>query len=301
MPGVPGAQVQQAGAGFVLMIPADPTWEPFEMTDSLDNDGYYLARIKGEKPRTDADKSAGLFLTLEILDQDAAGKTVSKFLPDPNRTKGNTWWIWRSLIRSITGSLEVAKQGLNYTPGMFMGQVVAIRTAAYADDNATRTGVEAFVLKSEHDEAVAANRHRWPAKVKPAGAGPVGALPGGLPAAFPGVGGGGLPGAPSGGGVPRPSGAPPIVQGFPQAGAPAQAGPGAVPATAIFPSPAMPAPAAPTAPAGFPSPAQPAAAPAPFGFPTAAPPATAFQQPTNGVAPQPAVNSPFPGFPTPQQ
>ncbi len=298
MPGVPGAQVQQAaGAGFVLMIPADPIWEPFEMTDSLDNDGYYLARIKGEKPRTDADKSAGLFLTLEILDEDAKGRTVSKFLPDPNRTKGNTWWIWRSLIRSITGSLEVAKQGLNYTPGMFTNQVVAIRTAAYADDNATRTGVEAFVLKSEHEEAVAANRHRWPAKVKPAGAGPVGALPGGLPAAFPGVGGGGLPGAPSGGGVPRPTGAAPIVQGFPQAGAPAQAAPAAFVA---------PPPAAVPAPAGFPTQQPQAPAPAPFGFPaptTQAAPQTAAPgfPAANGVAPQPAVNSPFPGFPTPQQ
>ncbi len=294
MPGVPGAQVQQAaGAGFVLMIPADPTWEPFEMTDSLDKDGYYMARIKGEKARTDGDKSPGLFLTLEIMDQDAAGKIVSKFLPDPNRTKGNTWWIWRSLIRSITGSLEVAKQGLNYTPGMFTGQVVAIRTEAYADDNVTRTGVAAFVLRSEHEEAVAANRHRWDAKVKPAGAGPVGALPGGLPAAFPGVGGGGLPGAPSGGGVPRPSGAPPIVQGVPQAGAPAQGGQGA----ASFVAP--PPPVTVTAPAG--------AAPSPFGFPaptmqvapqTAAP---GFPPAQNGVAPQPPVNSPFPGFPTPQQ
>jgi len=300
MPGVPGAQVQQAaGAGFVLMIPADPNWEPFEMTDSLDKDGYYMARVKSEKPRTDADKSAGLFLTLEILDQDAAGKIVSKFLPDPNRTKGDTWWIWRSLIRSITNSLEAAKQGLNYTPGMFMNQVVAIRTGAYIDGQNTRTGVEAFVLKSEHEEAVAANRHRWDPKAKPAGAGPVGALPGGLPAAFPGVGGGGLPGAPSGGGVPRPTGAPPIVQGFPQAGAAAP--PPAAPPQVMQPIPPQPQVQQAAPPAfGFPAPAgAPAqAAPAAFGFP-AVPPPTA-PAPANGVAPQPAVNSPFPGFPVQQ-
>lgn len=314
-PGGPAAAPPAQGAprvgSFVLNIPADPTWEPFETTDTLDHDGYYCARIKQEKERTDQNKKPGVFFTLELLDQDAAGKTLSKFMVDPNSTQGNTWWTWRSLIRSIAG-MDYARAQMQYQPGMFTGKIVYMRTQAYLDDQTTRTGVDAFVSEQEYKEAVGGNRHRWPAKMKTGGGGGsgVGALPGGLPGGFSG---GGLPGTPSmPGGSPFPStvgavGAPPtgaaaFPTGTPAQTTPAQTAPTGTPPVAAggFVFPTVGGPAAASAPAAAPQQAAPqqaapqAAPAAPFAFPAAA------QQGQGGV-PQPAAASPFAFAPNGQQ
>jgi hypothetical protein len=298
MGAVPGAQQPQAaqpsGTGFVLDIPPDASWEPFDTTDTLDTDGYYAMRITKESSRHDSGKAAGVFLNLEIVDEDARGKMLSKFLSDPRTTTKDIWFTWRGLIRSITGGLDVARAGLRYTTGMFTNQICYGRTGAYLDSSgAQRTGVDAFVTKTEYDQAVVAKKHRWPAKVKGgAGAGAVGALPAGLPSSFPGMSGMGLPGAPASpfaGAVPAPASAAPMQQAAPSV-------PSTLPPTMAPQQGFAFAPAAPNG--GLPVPA------ASFQFPPvpqAAAPAQAFTfpPPPAAVAPQPGGAPAFPFPPAP--
>jgi hypothetical protein len=236
--GFPGAAGAAPTTGFVLDIPPDPTWEPFETTDVLEMDGLYACRITRESARTDTSKSSGVFITLEILDEDARGKVLSKFLPDPRTTKSNVWFVWRGLIRSITGGLDGARQGFQYRPGTFANQVCYAKTEPYLDGQDQRTSIAQFVTKEEYDAAVAGKRHRWPSKPKTS------ALPGGLPSAFP------MAAFPGMTGPSAPTGFPPAPQ------------PGGAPMT----QPPQPAPQPQAAPA-FPGFAQPAggSAPAPSG------------------------------------
>jgi hypothetical protein len=296
-------------------------------------DGYYAMRITKEAGRNDENKKPGMFLTLEIMDQDAAGRTLSKFFGDPRTTAKDTWFTWRGLIRSITGGLDAARQGLRYTPGMFQNQVVYGRTQQYADSSGSpRTGVDAFVTKTEYDQAVEAKKHRWTPKLKggghAGGAGAVGSLPMGLPTAFAGMGGAGLPGAPASpisGMVPAPAASAPMMQapqGFPtsapqQGFAPPQPAPAAHAAPAQqgfvqFAPPAGAAPvqgfapfapstaAAPAAPvASFTFPPPPAGAPQPQAAPAAAPAQFAFPPaPQIAATAPPAQTSTF-AFPPP--
>lgn len=295
MPGV--APEAAAGVGFVLDIPADPTWEPFDTTDVLETDGYYAVRITREGARTDSQKKAGVFLTLEIQDEDARGKVLSKFMQDPRATQKDSWFVWRNLIRSVSGGLDQARAGLRYTTGMLAGQLAYVKTGAYTDgDGQQRTGVDNWCTKDEYEKAVASKTHRWPAKARGGNA----ALPGGLPSGFPGTGFPGLGGAP---GAPGAPGTAPMVQApmapQPIAAAPmVQAAPAQVQQVQQHPTVAPVAPTTPGFPpvgAGFPPPVtaqQPVAQQPAFGFPT--------QQP---VAPQPQAGaSPLPsGFPPPQR
>jgi len=197
-------------------------------------------------------------------------------------------------MRSIYGTTDAGKNAFQYVLGQFANAYVYIRTGAYHDNDAVRTGVDSLVTQAEWSEAKAAGgiRFRWDPKVKPGagGAAPVGAIPSGLPASFPGS-GGGLPGAPSapvgGAGfppstVPAPAAAPMQQQAAPAVHHQNSAVPAAPPPAALgFP----PAPAAPPAPM--------AAGGSPFGFP----PPPAAPPPIGPVTtPQPTVNG-FPGFP----
>lgn len=299
MGAVPGAQPQQsAGGGFVLNIPADPTWEPIESTDTLEMDGYYMLRIRSEKARTEGNR--GVFITFDVMDADATGRSLSKFMPDSSTHKKDTWFVWRGLFRSITGTLDQARAAFQYTPGMLVNQLAYARTKAYNDDGGSmRTGVDAFVTKTEYDQAVAAKKHRWPAKTPVAGAGVVGSLPGGLPSAFPGMGGMGLPGAPLSpltGMVPPPAAAAPMQQapqGFPAppTTTPQQQMPFQAPAATGVPSTTHAFAFPPTA--TIPAAAQQAAPQAPAVF--------AFPAPPNGTpqAPQPGAAQAFPFPPAP--
>lgn len=297
-PGAPPgyAAAQPAGVDFVLDIPPDPTWQPIDSSDTLDQDGFYCCRIKSEKVRND-DGKLQIILTLEIQDQDARGKTIARFMNDPRQTKGDTWWQWRGLMRSITGTVQGGQQGLRYQPGAFTNQICYVKTGAYNDSKgAMRTGVETWSTKDEWEEAYKRGGHRWAAKVHVAQAPGVGALPGGT---------GGLPGAPSAG---LPGAMPPLP------GAPATPGvatPPGVPAPGAAPMQSAPPPAPVTAPAVPPANPFAAAAPPPapqtgFGFvppagpPAAAPPAPAapipFPPPANGV-PQPTAAGLATSFP----
>lgn len=305
----PGAQPQQQAPAFVLIIPADPDWQPMEMTDTLEKDGYFSARIKSEKARTAANEKAGVWLTLELLDQDVGGKQLSKFMIDPRATTKDSWWTWRTLLRSVTGSTQGGQAGMTYTPGVLTGQVVYIKTGMYLDEGGgARTGVDAFVTKDVWEEATKSGRHRWDAKPRTAGnaAGHVGALPGQTGGAFPGLAaGGGLPGLPAANpmqmtppSAPQPAAAAPMAQAPQAPAAPAFQQPAApAPATPTFQQPAAPAPAFQQAPApafGFQQPPAPGGAPAPaFGFPAATAPAQAPQAPAPGSA---TGFPPFPGM-----
>lgn len=261
-PGAPGAVPGGAapadpGAGFVLDIPPDPTWQPFETTDTLEMDGFYCAQITRESARIDPGKSSGVFLTLQILDEDARGKNLSKFMPDPRTGKSNTWFVWRGAIRSITGQVASAQAGFRYTPGSFQNQLIYIKTEPFMDDGVQRTSVAGFITKEEYDGHVAKKTHRWASRPKQQAA-----VPGGLPGGFPGAGFAVLPGAP-GQGVPvlpapgapvapqpmaaAPMAPPPAAPGVPQQGFGGFAPP--------MPAPVAPQPqAAPTMMTGFPAP-----------------------------------------------
>jgi hypothetical protein len=221
--GVPGAQPQQQVAGFVLVIPPDPNWQPIDNTDVLEKDGYYVARIKTEKPVAGGDDKPGVWLTLELGDPDVIGKQLSKKMVDPHSTKNDSWWTWRTLMRSVTGTVEGGQAGMTYSPGVLQGKIVYIRTGLYIDNNGTsRTGVDAFITRPEWEEAVKSSKHRWDAKPKVqsgGGAGPAGALPGSGGGAFPGLGTGGLPGLPASpanpmaqASAPQPAAAAPMAQ-----------------------------------------------------------------------------------------
>ena len=310
----PGYQ-QQAAPGavdFVLDIPPDPNWQPIEMSDVLDHDGFYQVRITNEKASTDDNGKFRVIMTLEIQDPDAKGKKIARFMQDPRQTKGDTWWQWRMLMRSIWGSVPGGQQGIQYRPGIFKDKIAYVKTEAYNDDRGQqRTGVGSWSTQEEWTEAYTRGSHRWPAKVRAAQAPGVGALPGGT---------GGLPGAPAAGlpgmtAMPALPGAPaPTVPGVPAPGAaPMQAAPPAQPAYAPPPAAAAPnpfgapppaaasPPAAPPAQSGFgfgppPVAAAPAAPSAPIPFPPAqAAPANGVPQPTAA-----GVAMTFPGT-TPQR
>lgn len=309
---MPGAPMAAPQVGFVLDIPTDPTWEPFKSTDVLEKDGYYCVRIVEEKARNDAGKSAGIFLTLEVQDQDAQGKLLSRFLPDPRTSKGNVWFLWRGLMHSITGSLDGGRSGFQYIPGKFANQLAYVKTERNMRDNREYTDIDSWVTGPEWQEAVKTGRHRWPAKVNTAGStGAVGALPGGLPGGFPG---GGLPGSagpamlPMSGGLPgAPAPGVPIAP-QPMAGPPMQQAPApmaAVPTGFGTPPQQLQQPPAQQTPFGFGGP--PAAAPAPAAAPVPTPfaftqfPGTAPAPAINGAAPAPTAAGLSAGFPLPGQ
>lgn len=286
----------QPAVAFVLNIAPDPTWEPMEMSDTLEKDGYYAGRVTSEKLRKERD---GVFFTISLLDPDVAGKSLSKLMLDPNQQKSDIWFTWRNLIRSVTGTLDAARQGLQYTVGMFVGQTVYFKTAAYGDKSGNlRTGVDSWVTKAEWEEAARSGRNRWVSKA-PVSAG-VGALPtgaGGFPAA-PGAPGGfpAFPGTPAA--APAPSS--PMQAPFPMASTPQPSGaPIQQPPMQAAPPPVQYAqPPAQQPPQQF-APAQ----PAPVAAPAFAPPAPSFSfaPPQNGAStPQPGptaagIATSFPG------
>ena len=305
MPGYqPAAAPPVAGNDFVLVIAPDPTWQPMDTTDTLEKDGFYMGRIVGEKVRDDGGKLQ-VIMTLELLDEDVPGKKISRFMQDPRATKGDTWWQWRGLIRSITGTVQHAQQGMTYTPGAFHNQVCYVKTEAYLDKaGQMRTGIAGWSTREEWEEARKMGRHRWPAKPPTPSAG-VGALPGGTPTGFglPGAPGAALPGAPSLPGapvnVPQPAGAP--MQQAPQPmqpqAAPAQGNPFAAPppAQSMQPAPAAgwgapPAPGPAAAPTAWGAPPPAAAAPVANPFAGAPPPANGVPQPNAA-----AIAGSFPG------
>lgn len=313
--GTPGAPQQAAPTqGFVLNIPLDPTWEPMTSSDVLEKDGYYSAAITGEKPR-DNDGKPQLVLTMTIIDQDAAGKVLAKFMPHAETTQKNTWFLWRGLARSIFGG-TAGKSAWQYTPGCLMGKTVFFKTEPYAGkDGTVSTGVGDWVTKEEYEEAVRTNRHRWVSK-PPQAMGGAGALPGGLPGfggGMPGLPGApgqmpgapsfpGLPGAPGGGmpmGVPQPTGMPmqapqqpvqPIQPQQPQPQYPTHMAPPAT-QTGFAPAPSFPPQVQ--------QPQQPQVQVAP----AQTPPQNPFAGfPTNGAVPAPAptaagLAASFPGLP----
>jgi len=330
MPGtMPGAAPQAATpVQFQMIIPPDLDWEPYQQTDVLEKDGYYCVKIIKESARS-GDKP-GVWFTLEVYDDDAKGKILNRFLPDSRNTEKDTWFQWRGLLRAIYGTLDVAKQGIAYTVGMFTNQYAYVKTGAYTDnDGNLRTGIDGWSVRSEWENAIKEGKHRWAPRPKTSGAraGQVGMLPGAVPTGFgglpgtpaapglPGVGvGGGLPGAPAAPGFPA---AP--MQAAPMALAPV-AGPAVTPQPGAAPMQAAPPAPAPTAPAAFsfgappaPQPQMPQApAQAPMAAPAnmPAPPAPgqpfSFAQPPagfappNGTVPQPpptaaGLASSFPG------
>ena len=296
-----GAPAYPQGAvaepAFVLNMPADPNWQPIEGGDTLEKDGFYCGKIISEKVRNN-DGKLTVIMTVELQDADAVGKKLSKFMPNPAQSSKDTWWLWRSLVRSIYGTVEAAQSALQYTPGKFTGAYVYFKTEAYADDRGTmRTGIGVWTTRAEWEEAQQPGpggvpRNRWPAKINAAQNPGVGALPGGS-GGLPGMPGGGLPGAPSGGLPGMPTMPTNVPAGLPMPGtAPMQQ------ALAIGAAPAFVAPpptvTAPPPQAGFPPGggfAPPiAAAPVPGG-PIAFPP-----PPQNGV-PQPSAAGIAAGFP----
>lgn len=172
-----------------FIIPADPTWEPMEFDDTLAQDGAYAARVTSDKSAAIGTKG-GIRVTLELQDADVAGKRLSKFLQDP-RENDKVWFLWRGIMRSITGSTDGARAGFTYQPGTFTGQLVYFKVESYTDNNGERrSGVGQWLTKGEYEEIVAKGKHRWaPAAVSAGGrAAPASGTPAGSPfGAFPGL------------------------------------------------------------------------------------------------------------------
>jgi len=251
-------------SGFVVDIDADPTWEPIEQTDFLEMDGFYCAKIIKESPRQDGSKTPGVFLTLQIQDEDTKGKVISKFMTDPKASRNDTRFVWRLLWLSMTGNKDQARSAFRYQPGMITGQTVFVKTVADVDKNNRRqiTNVDTFVTQAEYEQALKESRHRWKAQ-------PKAATPAGPPPGFGGT--GGLPPLPGGPSSPTPQARPPMQGGgFPQQGAPMQQ---------PVPPPQQPTPQSQA--------------------PTSVAPQSGFPPPQNapqGGVPQPG-GAPLPGFP----
>lgn len=313
MPGAAPAGPPQAGPiSFTMVIPPDADWEPFETTDTLEKDGYYCVKIVKESARG-GDKP-GVWFTFEVHDDDAKGKMLNRFMSDSRTTSKDTWFTWRGLLRSLTGTLDAARQGLTYQPGMFTGQYVYVKTGAYLerDSGQMRTGIEAWSTQAEWTMAVKEGKHRWAPKPRGAsggGAAAAGMLPGGMPTGFPT---GGLPGAPGAGGAPMGGGLPgaPMAPGFSQStpqptASPMQtAAPAApqAPAQAFQPPPQAVAPQAPSSfsfggPPQGPAPQAPAMPPAVAAPPPAFGQPFSFAQPPNGTVPQPTAAGLVASFP----
>lgn len=224
----------------LFQLGENASWEPMDFADVLDQDGVYCGRITKEVVKTEDDKP-GVWLTFTLEDSDVAGKNLQKKLGFDAKQE----FLWRGLIRSVTGDMRQAKGAFSYVPGQLTNLVTYFKVESYenAKDGERRSGLGSFLTKAEYDEAVAKGRHRWPAEVKGRG-GSKGGTPAGLPSAFPG-----FPGAAAS--VPQPAAAQPLNPApVPQTMAPANT-----------PTPTPPQPNGFAAPAaGFP-------APAPGGFP----------------------------------
>lgn len=170
---------------FEITVAADPTWEPLEFGDTLDTDGAFMGEIIGEKVSLNdgQGKKAGIWLTVQILDTDHAGKKIQKFLQDP-RENEKVMFLWRGMMRSIVG-IEQARAGFAYRPGMLRGQRCYFRVDSYtSNDGERRSGMGNWLTKSEYDDYVAKGRHRWAPAVA---ARPAAPTPMGLPTSFPGL------------------------------------------------------------------------------------------------------------------
>lgn len=231
---------------FQLAIPEDPTWEPMEFSDVLEQDGAYCAVISGEKVTTINDKT-GIMFTFKLQDPDVAGRTLSKFLQDPRQNE-KVMFLWRGMMRSLAGSTEGARGGVQYVPGAWTGGVVYFKVESYINDKdgERKSGIGQLLTKSEYDTIVATGKQRWAPQVRGGSRGAAAGTPNGLPTGFPG-----MPGV-----VPPPPATQPVVTGGPLGGFTPPVAP-AVPAPAGFGF-APPAPAAPVAPPPAP-PAPPAA------------------------------------------
>ena len=166
-----------------FVVPADPAWEPFDLTDLLAKDGWLRCLITGVD---DATQGEGYFVKLEVQDEDLAGSKLSKNVG--SKTK-DVSWVWRQIIHSITGDKQAAKNGCNGDPdAVFKGHTCYVKTERYVQEKGDeRTGVAKFGTKEEYEAARAAGgaHFRWEPRVRqqttglPSGAGglaPLGGL-----------------------------------------------------------------------------------------------------------------------------
>lgn len=168
---------------FEFTLPADPTWEPIEQTDTLEQDGIYAGVITNEKVNL-KDGKATVIMTMTLSDADVNGRKIAKFMPDPRAE--NTQFVWRALARSAV-NMDVARGGFTYKPGIFTGRPVYAKVESYFDDKGNRrTSVQSWLSKEEYDAAVKLNKHRWAPPQGPSGPKATG-VPSGLPMSFPGV------------------------------------------------------------------------------------------------------------------
>lgn len=275
-------------SAFVISIDADPTWEPLDTFDLLEVDGLFAVKVTKESVQNgDGGKTRGVFMTLQIQDNDLKGKVVSKFMTDPASAKNDVRFTWRLLIMSLGHNKDVARAAFNYQPGMLTGKMLYCRTKRGQNrDGKQITNVENFVTREDYELALKENRHRWKAEVAIAPT----SLPSGVPpvgGAFAGLGAFGAPGAPTG----APAGGPMMGSPTPTAATPFAAPVAAAPVTAPAGGfAAVPPPAMVVSPAQAMVPQN--------GFPPGAP-AQAFSQPPVAptTSPVPGAASPFPSFP----
>lgn len=156
-----------APTGIVFSMPADPNWQPLDFADTLEMDGFYSGRITEEKVKDDK-----VIFRVEIIDEDAKGKKLDKFLG----TKENHLWLWRRLILSLTSDLKTSQAAFQYQPGMFTGYTIYFKTEPYTNGDRSSTSIADLITQQEYEAQVKAGRHRWPSvpkasPMKPAGFG----------------------------------------------------------------------------------------------------------------------------------
>lgn len=177
----PTAPQAASGGPLVFTVPEDPNWEPIDFDDVLSQNGFYIGRITEEKYQ---EANSRVIIRFALQDDDAGGKTVSKFMDlDPKKL-----FLWRQLAMSISGSKDAGKAGFTYTPGQFVGAIAYLKLGSYEDKKSgdLRTGIDAMVTELEYKAAHASGKGRWPAVVsKPSAV----SNPTGMPAGFPGLGG----------------------------------------------------------------------------------------------------------------
>ena len=143
-----------------IIVPAKPDWEPFDVNDVLENDGYFQAMLTKISQRgADSGSTPGAFLNFTIEDEDCAGAVIGKFVGSKDK---DVTFIYRQMVYSATGDKATAKSGFEITEA-WCGQLrVWLKTGEYLDDKVEKSQeMDALNRAAERNTSMFFRRAVW--------------------------------------------------------------------------------------------------------------------------------------------